>query len=124
MTMCSAMVRTRILQGFDDPTFGLEEWEQLVSRGNGDNIYLTWQWQRAWWSASGTGDLLLILAEQDGQVVALAPFYAAKGMVYFTCTGFESDRLDFIGDVSDPNVLDAILETARQHVSRFQGFQF
>jgi CelD/BcsL family acetyltransferase involved in cellulose biosynthesis len=118
----TAPIRTRVLKGFDDPTFGPAEWDELSS--GGDTVYLTWQWQRSWWHTWGDGQLLLIVAERDGKIAALAPLFARSGMVYFVGTGFESNYLDFIGDISDPHVLDAILERARRSVPDFAGFQF
>lgn len=124
MTEFANAVRTRVLHGFDDPQFGPREWDALLESTNEDNVYLTWQWQRAWWETKQRGRLLLITAEREGVVVALAPFYAESGMINFVCTDFESDYLDFIGDVSGPCVLHALLATARSAVPDFEGFQF
>src|SRR5262249_40063002 len=87
-------------------------------------VYMTWHWQRAWWEAYRTGDLLLITAEKNGEVVALAPFYADQGMIFFGSSQFESDYLDFVGDLSDPEVLDSLLCTARDATPGFVGFRF
>lgn len=46
-----------------------------------------------------SGQLMLILAERNGQPVALAPLFADSGMVYFVGSG-GSDYLDFVGDSS------------------------
>ena len=117
-------VHTRILTGFDDPTFGPAQWNALLRGGETDIVYLTWHYQRAWWETLGRGELLLIAAERAGRVVALAPFYLESGMLYSLGTSFETDHLDFIGDTSDPAVLDALLETAREQVPGFLGFRF
>ena len=117
-------VSTRIIDGFEDPTFGREEWQTLLQQGVTDSVFLTWHFQRAWWETLGRGKLLLIVAERNDKVVALAPFYIDSQMVYFLGTGFESDCLDFIGDVRDPEVLDALLDTARAHTPNFEGFKF
>ena len=120
--MRAAAVRTQVLKGFDDPALGPEQWNRLL--GGGDLVYMTWQCQRAWWETLGRGELLLIAAERNGRTVALAPFYTEARMVYFVGSSFELDYLDFLGDVSDPDVLDALLETARDCVPGFRGFQF
>ena len=117
-------IQTRILEGFDDPGFCASEWNKLLADNGGDSIYLTYEYQRTWWEVFQTGKLLLILAERDGQPIALAPFYADSRMVYFLCSDFESDCLDFVGDVSDPDVLVALLATARNSVPGFAGFVF
>jgi len=123
-TPLKSAVRTRILKGFDDPEFGPDRWNRLLQQGVTDSVFLTWHYQRAWWETFGPGELLLIAAERDGRVVALAPFYAESHMVYFIGTGFEQDCLDFIGDVRDRDVLCALLETARCCVPGFEGFKF
>ena len=122
--MTETGISTRVLSGFDDPTFGPEQWEKLLADSNTDIVYLTWHWQQTWWKLHPRIQLMLIIAENNGQVVALAPFYAESGMIFFVGTGFESGYLDFIGDIGNPDVLDALLETARANVSDFSGFRF
>ena len=117
------LVNTRTLTGFDDPTFGQEQWSELLASGNTDVVFLTWQWQRSWWESFGRGQLLLVAAQHRDRTVALAPLFADSGMVFFIGSG-GSDYLDFIGDVSEPKVLDEILESARRQVRDFLGFRF
>ena len=114
---------TRVLSGFDDPSFGPAEWERVLATGQSDVVFLTWQWQSAWWKTFGRGELLLIAAEREGEVVALAPLFTEAGMVYFVGSG-GSDYLDFIGDISEPEILDALLNEARRRVRDFTGFVF
>lgn len=116
-------VNTRILTGFDDPTFGPGQWAELLASGDTDVMFLTWCWQRSWWESFGRGLLLLVVAEQSDRTFALAPLFADSGMVFFVGSG-GSDYLDFIGDVSAPGVLAALLETARRQVPDFVGFRF
>ncbi len=122
--MIQTAIQTRVLSGFDDPSFGREQWEKLLHSGETDVVFLTWEWQRVWWEVFGQGQLLLVVAEQEGEPVALAPLYTDAGMIYFIGSGFESYHLDFIGDTSDPETLDALLETARDTVPDFAGFEF
>jgi CelD/BcsL family acetyltransferase involved in cellulose biosynthesis len=119
-----APVCTRVLDGFDDSSFGAESWDHLLRTQSTSVIYLTRLYQRTWWETFHRGKLLLIVAERNGQPIALAPFYVESGMVYFLGSEFESDYLDFIGDVSDPDVMVALLGTARDAVPDFQGFLF
>jgi CelD/BcsL family acetyltransferase involved in cellulose biosynthesis len=116
-------VNTRLLSGFDDPTISPEQWNELLCQGDTNEVFLTWQWQQAWWESFGSGQLLLISAERNGRFVALAPLFAEKGMVYFVGSG-GSDYLDFIGDISDDAVLDTMLATASNYVPDFLGFVF
>ncbi|MDQ1578787.1 MAG: hypothetical protein QOE21_1474 [Microbacteriaceae bacterium] len=115
------MITTRLLSGFEDPTCGPAEWARLLEAGPTNAIDVTWPIQRAWWETCGEGELLLIAAARDGVDVALAPLFAAGGMVFNLSL---KDKLDMIGDTSDPMVLDALLTTARASVPNFQGFRF
>jgi CelD/BcsL family acetyltransferase involved in cellulose biosynthesis len=117
-------VRTRLLVGFDDPVFDELAWAALAGQSPVRHVFSTRPWLASWWSAFERDRLLLVLAERGGQPVALAPLFADDdGMVYFVGSG-GSDYLDFIGDTSDPAVLDALLGTARDAIERFEGFRF
>ncbi len=48
--------------------------------------------------------------ELSGEIVALGPFYTHNGMVYFVGVG-EADYFDFIGDIHDPEVVQALLQS-------------
>ena len=122
--MLTTALCTRVLEGFDDHSLPPECWDLLLQRSDTDVVFLTWALQRSWWETLGEGELLLIAAERAGQVVALAPFYTKSGMVFFIGSSFEFDTLDFLGDISDPAVLDGLLQAARDHVPNFQGFRF
>jgi CelD/BcsL family acetyltransferase involved in cellulose biosynthesis len=115
------VITTRVLTGFEDPSFSREEWDQLLAQGCSDVIALTWSWQKSWWDCYGKGKLLLILALRDGRPEALAPLFADKGMVFNL---YIKETLDFIGDTRDPEVIMEILKTAREQVESFHGFRF
>ncbi len=122
--MITTSVGARVLEGFDDSSFGYERWDKLLGEGSSADLpSLTWAWQRTWWESYGRGELLLIAIERNGQVLALAPFYAHRGMVSLIGSG-NTDYVDFIGDMSDPDVLDATLKTVIDRVSGFRGFTF
>ncbi|HEV8384589.1 MAG TPA: GNAT family N-acetyltransferase [Candidatus Acidoferrales bacterium] len=121
--MTTATITTRLLRGFNDPSFCQAEWERLLAVGQSDVVFLTHEWQSAWWASFGRGELLLIAAERDGEVVALAPLFTEAGMVYFVGSG-GSDYLNFIGDVRESEILDALLGEAKRRVPGFIGFVF
>src|SRR5437762_1032657 len=106
-----SQITTHILEGFDDPIFGRTQWDRLLDETNTNFISLTWLCQRMSWERHRRGDLLLIAVKRDGRFVALAPFYAHENTVFFVATD-NSDYVDFIGDIGDPEVLDAILQAA------------
>src|SRR5438105_2172575 len=121
--MKAQTANVELLEGFDDPRCGALAWNSLLARGSTNTVFLTWEWQRAWWESFERTGLMLIAAEMDGEIVAIAPLFAEEGMIYFVASG-GSDYLDFIGDIGDPAVLDGLLLAARKRVHKFQGYQF
>jgi CelD/BcsL family acetyltransferase involved in cellulose biosynthesis len=111
------------LNGFDDPAIGRDEWDRLLRLGDTDEVFLSWDWQRVWWNEFGGDRRLLLLAARGGAGQAIAPFFTDSGMIYFVGSG-DSDYLDFIGDISDPDTLDALLLAARERAPGFLGFVF
>jgi len=112
-TSARTAVTTRLLSGFDDPAFPRERWNGLLGRGPTNVVFLTWEFQRAWWESFGDDRLLLLVAaERDGEVVALAPFHADEWSISLLGQG-EAEWLDVIGDADDPEVLEALLAAAR-----------
>ena len=121
MPVLETQVSAELLSGFEDPAIGPERWSKLLQAGETDAVNLTWHWQRCWWNAFGRGQLLLVAARRSRGLVALAPLFADSGMVFNICP---EDHLDFVGDVSDPATLEAILLAAQNCVRDFLGFRF
>ena len=119
MTAATALT-VRMLSGFDD--LDAATWARLLAAGDTDAVFLTRPYLAAWWGAFGRGGLLLLLAEEDGTPVALAPLFTDGGMAFFVGSG-GSDYLDVLGD-ADTEVLVALLDAARQSVPGFVGFRF
>lgn len=77
------------------------EWDNLLHRGITDSLFLTWEWQTAWWQNLASGDLWLITFREDnGALAGIAPMYwkqsrdGAKALAQF---GYDvSDYLDVI----------------------------
>jgi CelD/BcsL family acetyltransferase involved in cellulose biosynthesis len=112
-----------VLRDFDEAPLSPDLWNELLQEGATPSVFMTHEWQRAWWDTFGRGQLLLVLAHCD-RPVALAPLFGDEdGMVYFIGSG-GSDYLDFLGDVSDPGVLAALLAAAADSVPSFAGFRF
>lgn len=121
--MINSSLQFLVLDGFEDSLINKNQWNDLVQRGSSNVIFITYQWQSIWWEVFGRGKLLLILALQDGKPIAIAPLFAHKGMIFFVGSG-GSDYLDFIGDISDPKVLEGMLVLAKEQVPDFLGFRF
>lgn len=99
------------------------QWEELLQRSSTRTVFQTVQWQDAWWQAYGRGQRLYVSVEQGSRLLALAPLFAADRMAFFVGSG-GSDYLNFLGDVGDPEVLTAILETVRLAIPDFIGCHF
>lgn len=116
-------VSTSIFVNFDPTVMVPAAWSEFAAASPTHTVFQTWHWNKAWWDTFGRGTLLLIRIDRDGRPVALAPLFTDGGMVFFVGSG-GSDYLDFLGDTSDPAVLDAILTAARVVAPRFVGFRF
>jgi CelD/BcsL family acetyltransferase involved in cellulose biosynthesis len=121
--MIVSEIKYHLLKDFDDPAISPELWNGLLHQGSTDEIFLTWQWQKTWWEVFGRGDLLLIMAEKNGEPLCIAPLFADQGMIFFTGSG-GSDYLDFIGEIPDIKILEKMLAFAREATSDFKGFLF
>jgi CelD/BcsL family acetyltransferase involved in cellulose biosynthesis len=123
MSVSETAAPISLLEGFDDPALSDETWMDLLERGATHAVFLTPEWQRAWWETFGRDRLLLLLAAGAERISALAPLFVDEdGMVYFVGSG-GSDYLDFLGDSGDPRILAGLLETARAVAPRFAGFR-
>lgn len=106
---------------FDSP--GLPAlWATLREASDTQPLTQTFAWQRLWWETFPAGHLLLLAAERFGKTVAIAPFYATDGMVFFLGIG-EGDHHDFLGAAHDPDILTALLRAAMERAADFVGFK-
>jgi CelD/BcsL family acetyltransferase involved in cellulose biosynthesis len=119
----SSSVRIRPLSGVDDPALAGAAWTALLGHGATDTVFLTREWQQAWWESFGRGERLLLGAWSGDRLMALAPLFAEAGMVFFIASG-GSDYLDFIGDLATEGALEGLLEVARERTPGFLGFRF
>jgi CelD/BcsL family acetyltransferase involved in cellulose biosynthesis len=116
------VITTQVIASFDDPAVRPELWSRLLGQGDTRTGILTWQSQRLWWQENQRlGELLLVVASRNGDALAIAPLFVASGMAMNLCP---VNTLDMIGDVSDPELLDAILRAAARNVEGFVGLRF
>ena len=117
-----AAVTTRVITTFDDPAVRPELWSALLHEGDTDVLALTWESQRLWWEEKERSEqLCLILIERDGKPVAMAPLFVKKSVAMNL---HPATALDLVGDISDPEILDAIVLTARREIPTFKGIRF
>lgn len=119
----SANIQYHLLSGFNDPMLCPEHWTALQYKGSGNTVFMTWHWQKTWWEVFGRGKLLLLLAVKNDQPVTIAPLFADGGMLFFVGSG-GSDYLDFIGDTSDPEIINGLLSFAIDNTPGLLGFRF
>ena len=106
---------------FSEP--GLSEaWARLLAGSDVRPITQTFAFQKVWWKTYDVPQLLLLAAERGGEIVAIAPFYATGGMVFFLGVG-EADYHDIIGAGHDPDVITALVAAARERADDFEGFK-
>lgn len=89
-----------------------DQWNELLSRSASNNVFLTWEWQIAWWQTYGRdGALRLLLVYDDHErLCGIAPLYRSHiylGPVRFRTLEFigarhvSSEYLDFIAVAAD-----------------------
>ena len=78
------------------------EWNDLLSRSESNNIFLTWEWIYNWWNIFGRNmQLKILLVKDSSRIVGIAPLYVhngAKGnqIALLGSSHVGSDYLDFI----------------------------
>ena len=80
------------------------EWTELLQSSSAESPFLTWEWLNAWWAhLDGSRRLAIVAVREGAQLLAIAPFCAARGRLPFLWrtellgTGFAgSDYLDAI----------------------------
>jgi CelD/BcsL family acetyltransferase involved in cellulose biosynthesis len=90
-------------------------WNPLLSQSRSDSIFLTWEWVFNWWQVYGQGKELcvLVLKGQNGDIIAIAPFYVRKKKVF---KSFSTHEVRFLGTGEDvsPDYLDLIIMKDRE----------
>jgi CelD/BcsL family acetyltransferase involved in cellulose biosynthesis len=110
-----------VIRDFGDPLVSAENWDRLLVSTPGATVFQTWQWQRAWWETFGRGQLLILVAEEEGRPTALWPLFEDGGMVFPVGAGC-SDYLDVIGN-ADSSRLVAMLRSAMEAVPGLLGLR-
>jgi CelD/BcsL family acetyltransferase involved in cellulose biosynthesis len=59
------------------------EWNPLLQRSATNTLFLTWEWQRAWWDSFGPGKNLFLVAVRDesGSLAGIAPLFHQESLV-------------------------------------------
>lgn len=96
-------MRIIAVDNFNDFLALEEKWKKVLQQSN-HTIFQTWEWLSTWWRYFGKGKrLLVLLAEDDGEIRGIAPlmysveskFGVRQGIIEFIGTG-HSEYNDFI----------------------------
>ena len=119
-TLTSPRLHARVLSSFDDSALTPAPLERIAQSqshelsqpyaGNGSTIGGKF---------FGRGQLMLVVIEEAGRPVCIAPLFADDGMVFNICP---EDHLDLIGEVSS-EIVEAIIRCAMEQVPNFQGLR-
>jgi CelD/BcsL family acetyltransferase involved in cellulose biosynthesis len=114
--------RLELLQDWSSLEAGA--WQEVLQASPTATIFQTFEYLSAWWSVWGRGKLLLVAVyDHDDRLAAIAPLFVDEGMIFFVGSG-GSDYLDFIGAVTAPGVMTAVLDLARASTPDFVGLRF
>ena len=118
--MTAAAITVRELS-FEDPDLP-DLWARLLAASPVRPITQTFPFQQVWRGTYEVEQLLLLAAERDGETVAVAPWFATGGMVFFLGAG-EADYHDIVGAGHDPDVVTALVAAAAERADDFAGFK-
>jgi len=72
-------------------------WDELLSASTNSHIFLTPQWQTAWWQAFGNGNQLLLLSiRRNAELVGIAPLRRQQERISFIGSSDVCDYMDFV----------------------------
>lgn len=66
-----------------------DEWNALLEQSSNNEFFLKWEWVFTWWEVYAKGKELFILLIKDdsGNLVGIAPWYIKKNKIFFLGTG-------------------------------------
>jgi CelD/BcsL family acetyltransferase involved in cellulose biosynthesis len=75
-----------------------EKWQELLATGAANyNIFLTPQWQKAWWQVFGSGhELLFLSVHEESGLAGIAPMMRRDNRLSFIGSSDVCDYMDFI----------------------------
>lgn len=89
-------------------------WCELHDADPAASVFMSWEWQSAWWKHYGPGrDLRLVIARDDaGRVVGIAPLHIERQRVA-RCTEVRVLRWGGTGGDTSPDDLDPLVDPSR-----------
>ena len=89
-------IKIRVIKSIGEFQTLEADWRRLLVQSDADNIFLTWEWINCWLlSQKKEIRLVIIVLEQAGKVIAIAPFYI---QIYSLVSLVKYYALRFVGD--------------------------
>ncbi len=88
-------------------------WNHLMSKSYFNSLFVSYDWIDCWWQAFSRDDdrLVVVIAEKEGGVIAIAPLMIRKTSEY----GFKTNVLRFIG-VPNSDRSDVIIQKGEDDI--------
>lgn len=87
-----------------------ERWQELLQASPRGNIFLTPQWQKAWWQEFGAGrESLLLSVRRGAELVGIAPLMRQGDTISFIGDTDVCDYMDFIACQGQESAFSAVL---------------
>lgn len=88
-------------------------WKQLIAQSDCASPFQTWEWNFCSWKHFGRGELFILVAKQDGEIVAIMPLTISRGRH----TAIR--RIQWIGQMADYQDLIALPEKYEESTRHF-----
>jgi len=92
-----------------------KDWDNLLQVCPSPSIYMSFEWMYTWWRHFARGQLLILVAESNGQVRCIAPFMRTSERFL----GMQYTRIRFIGseprDTVRRNLFDRLFSIDRRY---------
>ncbi|OVE82406.1 hypothetical protein BVY04_00980 [bacterium M21] len=106
-----------IISSIEDLDQIRESWKDLFRRSQSDNPFLTWEWNREWIGTFAASEgINVVVVEDQGLVVAIAPFYLDKSNVLFLADSLFADYMDVLSDRPSEDLFDRIFALLAEKV--------
>jgi len=105
------------LEPLDDLESAREIWEPLAEQSG--NVFSTWEWASAWWTALGHDRPLRLAALRDGTgaAVAVLPLYMSSRLPVRTLRFIGHGPADQLGPVCHPDRLTEVMTALRRELA-------
>ncbi len=88
------MLRIKELNDYGQFAELRKQWNDVLSKSDDNNVFLTWEWLSTWWRHFGKNRKLAILLVEDGEkIVAAAPLMYSN----YDLFGFKLRKMEFLG---------------------------